>query len=132
MKIGRMIHWVDSPLVFILIFVGAIPLILIRLLGFLFFASTTSTWAIVPAVALGALLAVSRLPQPVRRYGALALLMAYLFSVYFHGWPNLMFRLADGRDARYEGAEAVLIALLVMQCFMRTGAGADKRTRTEQ
>lgn len=118
MKFGRMIPLIDSPLIFTLLCVVAIPVTLFRLFGVLFFASTISGWAVVPAVAVGALLAVSRLPQPARGCGAIALLVSYLCSVYFHGWADLMDRLAEGRDAVFDGTEAALVALLVVQCLM--------------
>ena len=47
MKLGRLI---ESPQVFALLCVIAVPIVLFRLFGVLFFAGTISKWAVVPAL----------------------------------------------------------------------------------
>lgn len=107
-----------SRLTFILLCIGAVPLIFLRLFGFLFFASTISNWAALPAAAIVLLIGIAALPVPQRAVWASLCLMAYLLSVYFHGWPNLTRRLAEGGDAFFEGSEALLILTLWLRCVL--------------
>ena len=125
MKAMRLLQWLDSPRLFALLCVAAIPLILFRLFGFLFFASTISDWAIVPALVLCGLIASCRMPQPARNVAAAALLLAYLCSVFFHGWPNLMARLNDGGDPTFEAAEALVLGLLALQLLLSQSRWLD-------
>jgi hypothetical protein len=109
------------PLLALLLCLVAVPLILLRLFGVLFFVDTISVWAIVPAVAIIALLALANTSQPIRRGGAVLVFTSYLASVFFHGWPNLMERLAEGGNGLFEGAEAILILILVSLCMAFRG-----------
>jgi len=118
-RAGRLLAALASPPMFVLLCVVSIPLILLRLFGVLFFAATTSGWAVVPAIALGALLGASHLPLPVRRVIALVALVLYGCSLYFHGWGNIADRLAEGGDPFLDGLEASLLALLALRCVMQ-------------
>ena len=116
MERKRLYERLDAPL-FVGLCIVAIPVILLRLFGLLFFAGTISNWAIVPAIALAGLLAASRASQAVRRACSIAFVLPYVFSVYFHGWGSLIARLAEGRDGVFEGMEAALILLLGLQSW---------------
>ena len=107
-----------NPLVYVLACLAAIPVILFRSFAFLYFASTTSSWAIVPALALAALMLVSRLPGRIRSVCAIILLAWYGCSVYFDGWQTVMHRLAQGDSAPFEVTEAALIMVLALQCML--------------
>jgi hypothetical protein len=115
---GRVLSVLQSmPLLILLCLVG-VPLVLLRLFGVLFFASTTSLWAVIPALALGVLLATSVAPSPMGRILAVSMLCAYLCSLYFYGWPDLMHRLAEEGDATLDGLEGALIFLLVTRSLL--------------
>lgn len=107
-----------NPLVHVLACLAAIPVILFRSFAFLYFASTTSSWAIVPALALAGLIVVSRLRGRFRRLCALVLLAWYGCSVCFDGWQMVMHRLAQGDSAPFEVTEAALIMVLALQCML--------------
>lgn len=85
-----------NPLLYVLACLLAVPVMALRCFAFLYFASTTSNWAIVPALALAALIVVSRLHGRLRGIGALVLLAWYGCSMYFDGWHTIMARLAEG------------------------------------
>jgi hypothetical protein len=101
------------------LWIVAIAVVLLRLFGFLYFASTLSNWAIVPAISLSALLAAPWVAPRLRRAYAAVFVLAYLSSVYFHGWADLMARLAEGQSGIYEGTEAACILLLGLLCWRR-------------
>ena len=107
-----------NPLLYVLACLLAIPMIAFRCFAFLYFASTISSWAIVPALALAALILVSRVRGRIRRALALALLAWYACSLYFDGWHTVMTRLAEGSSAPFEAVEAALIAFLTVQCLL--------------
>ena len=107
-----------NPLVYVLACLAAMPVILFRSFAFLYFASTTSNWAIVPALALAGLIVVSRLRGRFRRLCALVLLAWYGCSVCFDGWQTVMHRLEQGYSAPFEVTEAVLILFLAAQCLL--------------
>jgi len=107
-----------NPLLYVLACLMAIPVILFRGFAFLYFASTMSSWAIVPALALAALIAVSRLPGRIRSVFAIVLLAWYGCSLYFDGWEVVMSRLAKGASAPFEVTEAALIIALTVQCLL--------------
>jgi len=106
-----------SPIAFAVLCAVAVPLILFRLFGVLFFAATISGWAVVPAITLGALIAVSPLPSPMRRGVAAIALVLYGCSLYFHGWGNLADRLAEGRTPVFEALEATMLVALALRYF---------------
>jgi hypothetical protein len=108
-----------------LLWIAAVPLIFLRLFGVLFFVQSTSVWAVVPAIVLSALLVLPHAARRPRQWGALALLAAYLCSVYLDGWNNLIYRLANGGAFPFEVLEAALIFVLVVLC-LRAYAG-DKQ-----
>ena len=107
-----------NPLLYVLACLAAVPVIAFRCFAFLYFASTISNWAIVPALALAALIAVSRVRGRIRRALALALLAWYGCSLYFDGWRTIMARLAEGSSAPFEAVETALIVFLTMQCLL--------------
>jgi len=106
-----------SPIVFAVLCAVAVPLILFRLFGVLFFASTISGWAVIPAITLGTLIAVYPLPRPMRRGVAAIGLVLYGCSLYFHGWGNLADRLAEGGTLVFEALEATILVALALRCF---------------
>ena len=108
---------VQSIPLFAAVCVAAVPLILLRLFGVLFFASTTSMWAIVPALTLGALLVVAAHSPARRGVFATALLGAYLCSFLFHGWSDMKLRLDEGQSNLLDVLEAGLILVLVLRCL---------------
>ena len=107
-----------NPLLYVLACLAAVPVILFRCFAFLYFASTTSNWALVPALALAALIVVSRLRGRIRRPCALVLLAWYGCSLYFDGWHTVTSRLAEGSSAPFEVTEAALILFLAVQCLL--------------
>jgi len=109
-----------NPLLYVLAWLAAVPMIAFRCFAFLYFASTISNWAIVPALALAALILVSRVRGRIRRALALALALLawYGCSLYFDGWHTVMARLAEGSSAPFEAVEAALIAFLTVQCLL--------------
>jgi hypothetical protein len=100
-----------------LLWIAAIPLIFLRLFGVLFFVQSTSILAVVPAIVLSVLLLLPQAARRPRQWGALALLAAYLCSVYLDGWNNLRYRLANGGTFPFEVLEATLIFVLVVLCL---------------
>lgn len=110
--------WVaQSGPLFVVVCLFAAPLILLRLFGFLFFASTSSIWALVPAVTLCALLVVAgRMPSG-RRVVAVTGMAAYLGSVLFHGWADMRFRRGQGQSTLLDVLEAVPIFILFARCL---------------
>jgi hypothetical protein len=106
----------NSVPTFAVLCIVAVPLVLLRLFGYLFFASTTSTWAIVPALVLGSLIPVAVKPFSRRGAVAIALGTGYLCSVLFHGWADLQFRLSEGQSGVFDGVEALLILILMARC----------------
>ena len=107
-----------NSLLYALACLAAVPVIAFRCFAFLYFASTISNWAIVPALALAALIAVSRVRGRIRRALALALLAWYGCSLYFDGWHTIMARLAEGSSAPFEAVETALIVFLTVQCLL--------------
>lgn len=107
-----------NPLLYVLACLAAVPVILFRCFAFLYFASTASNWALVPALALAALIVVSRLTGRLRIICALVLLAWYGCSLYFDGWHTVTSRLAEGSSAPFEVTEAALIVFLAVQCLL--------------
>lgn len=107
-----------NPLLYVLACLLAVPVMALRCFAFLYFASTTSNWAIVPALTLAALIAVSRLRGRQRSICALVLLAWYGCSMYFDGWHTIMARLAEGGSAPFEAVETALIVFLTVQCLL--------------
>jgi hypothetical protein len=106
----------SAPL-FALVCLVAAPLILLRLTGVLFFASTTSMWAVVPAITLCALIAVA-IRKPAKSGGiATALVAMYLCSVLLHGWADMTFRLGQGQSNFLDLLEAALVLILFARCL---------------
>lgn len=113
------------PVLALLVFL-AIPLVALRLFGYLFFASTTSTWAVIPALVLGLLCLLATRPFPRRRVVVIALAALYLLSVYSYGWADLRFRLSEGQSGNLDGVEALLILVFVLRCVV---GGGSKQSR---
>ena len=118
-RLGGVLGFLDSAPVRLMLCLVAAPVIFLRLFGFLFCLTTISNWAILPAIALGGLLAISFWPHAARRRLAVALLSAYMASVYFYGWCDLMNRRAGGQDSVFDVVEATSIVLLTLQCLVR-------------
>lgn len=114
---GVLTRAVQSVPVIAIVCVVAVPLILLRLFGVLFFASTTSMWATVPALTLGSLLFISSRPVARRGIIAIGLIAAYLCSVLFYGWADMKLRLDEGQSNWLDILEAALISVLVARCF---------------
>lgn len=106
----------SGPL-FVVVCLLSAPLILLRLFGYLFFASTTSIWALVPAVTLCALLVVAGRMSSGRRIMAIAWMSVYVCSVLFHGWADITFRLGQGQSSFLDGLEVALVFILVARCL---------------
>ena len=113
MGAGIITKAVHSVPVFVLVCIVAVPMVLFRLFGVLFFASTTPMWALVPALTLGSLLIISGHMNTKRCIVAICLVVAYLGSVYFHGWADMKFRLDEGQSNWFDILEASLILVLV-------------------
>lgn len=113
---GALTRAVQSVPVFAMVCVVAVPLILLRLFGVLFFASTTSMWATIPAITLGSLLIISSRLIARRGIIAIGLMAAYLCSVFFYGWADMRFRLNEGQSNWLDILEAGLISFLVARC----------------
>jgi len=95
----------------------AVPVILLRLFGVLFFGGATSMWATVPALTLGALIAVAGNMPAKRRIIAAGLMAAYLCSILFDGWIGIKIRLDEGQDLYFDVFEAALIMILFTRCL---------------
>ena len=107
-----------NPLLYVLACLAAVPVILFRCFAFLYFVSTASNWALVPALTLAALIVVSRLRGRLRIICALVLLAWYGCSLYFDGWHTVTSRLAEGSSAPFDVTEAALIVFLAVQCLL--------------
>lgn len=113
-----LLQLVASPAAFAALCAVAIPLILFRLFGVMFFAETISAWAVIPAITLCALIFASPLPSPMRRGVAVIALILYGCSLYFHGWDNLADRPAEGGTPVFEALEATMLSALALRCFI--------------
>lgn len=116
----------QSQPVFAVTLVVAVPLILLRLFGVLFFASTTPMWAVIPALTLGSLLVVSSQLAFGRRIMATILGAIYLCSVFFYGWADMKTRLDEGQGNWFDVLEASVILVLMVRCL--TTQPAARRT----
>lgn len=112
-----------------------IALVLLRLFGVLFFWSEVSKWAIVPAITIIALLLATNLRQRPRRLLAGTLLLWYILSVYFEGWDVVMKQITEGANlgvVALDAAEAALIALFALFCFLPRGQPRTTDRRTDE
>lgn len=117
-----------SATALVLLLLASIPVALMRLFGILFFAGTESPWAVVPLVALVGLMVLSFCSVLFRATGAIVLLSAYLCSVYFHGWEDLMKRIAGGQNGVFDTTEAVLVFMMTAYCLLHK---QDRRYATD-
>lgn len=101
------------------LFAVATAVVLLRLFGVLFFGSTASVWALVPAIVLIGLMVLPYRSQPVRGRVAVVLALAYLASLYFYSWRFLMADLAEGGNVAFEATEAIAIGILVALCVRK-------------
>lgn len=106
----------------------SVPLVMLRLFGVLFFADTISGWAAVPAIVICVLLVLPAAPHPWRTIVALTSLAAFVCSLYFHGWPTALARLAGGSDVVLEIIEAILIVFLALRSLTRRSLSAPSPT----
>lgn len=117
---STLVSILQSGPLFLLLCILAVPMVLIRLFGFLFFAATTSLWALVPALVLAALIPLSSMAQSCPRIIAAGLLCAYLLSVLLHGWWAAWSRIAGGQSALLDCFEAAMILFLTARCLLNT------------
>jgi len=104
--------------------VAAVPIVLLRVLGGLFFLTTTPVWAYVPAAVLAALVAIAYRPFAGRRALAALCLALYVTSLTLHGWEDMHFRLEQGGDAMLDLIEAGLILVLLLRSMVPTSSNA--------
>lgn len=98
--------------VYYLLALGSIVLILFRLFGVLFFATSSSFWLAVPAgVLLLMLLIAGDKPGPGWMVAVACAL--YLLSYWYGGWDRLRLRLSNGAEPIPDLPELVLIVLLL-------------------
>jgi len=114
MKRRRVVELVWCLPLCVLLCIATIAVVLFRLFSVTFFWSTTSAWAVVPAFVIIALLFVGSLTRVARRYGAAALVVCYLCSIYFDGWRIIVTRIADGGNAWFEGTETAIIVVFAL------------------
>lgn len=99
----------------LIIIVGGL-LIIIRLGGVLFFLSSMTVWSVVPALTIAGLLALLLGAVPPKLSVCMGLLFAYLLSVYYFVWEDVLEKLADNRWPIFEFGEAGLIFILTAYC----------------
>lgn len=109
-----------SALTFLVLCIAAVLLALLRLFGYIFFLSNTSTWAVVPALVLAGLVLVTIKPFSGHGIVAIALGVAYLVSVIVYGWADLQFRLSEGQSGTLDVVEALLILCFVARCVFQS------------
>jgi hypothetical protein len=114
MKRRRVVELICCLPLCALLCVATIAVVLFRLFSVTFFWTTTSTWAVVPALVIIALLFVGSLTRVAGRYAAAALVVCYLCSIYFDGWRIVVTRIADGGNAWLEGTETAIIVSLAL------------------
>jgi len=102
-----------------------IAVVLLRLFGVIFFWASTSTWAVVPALVIVAMLFVAGLAQSPRRYLVSVLAICYLCSIYFDGWPSVTARIAEGGSAWLEVTEAVVVGIFLLLNLVGDGRMSD-------
>jgi hypothetical protein len=112
-------EFIWSPPVCAVFCIVIIAVVLLRLFGFVFFGSTTSKWALVPALVMIAMLCAANFDQKTQRYLAAVLVLCYLCSIYFYGWRILVERIADGGSVGLEGTEAAIIAVFALLYMIR-------------
>ncbi|WP_323143597.1 hypothetical protein [Massilia phyllosphaerae] len=128
MKRRRVVELVWCLPLCALLCVATIAVVLFRLFSVTFFWTTTSAWAVVPALVIIALLFVGGLTRAARRYAAAALVVCYLGSVYFDGWRTIVTRIADGGNAWFEGTETAIILFFALLHQIPNGRLNDPAT----
>lgn len=103
-------------------------LVLTRLFGILFFWGDNSYWALVPTIAIFALLLAVVLRKAARRLLAGTCVLWYLCSMYFDGWDAVVDMAANGHYAWFEAAEAALITVLGLACVLSRDQSATTRS----
>lgn len=112
-----------------LLLLVAAALVLLRLFGFLFFASSTSFWALVPAIVLGLLIGSSVRSFPGRRAVSIGLILLYLASLYSYEWERLSNRVANGQSLVQDVVEIALIVTLFARSAILGQAGMGARSQ---
>lgn len=103
---------------FLLLLIGALPLIALRLFGLLFFLTTTPLWAGAPSVTLLVLLFVA---SGAKRPSMILFIIAigiFVASVVFHGWDDLKWRIANEGSAEFDVLELLVILLLSIRTLI--------------
>jgi hypothetical protein len=118
--------------VLVLFFVGvvicAIGLAMLRLFGVLFFLDDTPLWAAVPALVSLILVCFcfsSYRPSLVLCFG---LLIAYILSMYFYVWGDLVWRFSASGIRLLDVIEIVVISLLFIRCFSLAVKGQQAKS----
>lgn len=112
-----------------LLLLVAAALVLLRLFGFLFFASSTSFWALVPAIVLGLLIGSSLRSFRGQRAFAVGLILLYLASLHFYEWERLSNRVANGQSLVQDFIEIALIVILFARSAILGHVGRGARSQ---
>ena len=115
-----------------LLCVATPAVVLFRLFSVTFFWTTTSTWAVVPAFVIIALLFVGSLTRVARRYAVAVLVVWYLCSIYFDGWRTIITRIAAGGNAWFEGTETAIIVFFALLHLIPNGRLNDQAISQRQ
>lgn len=107
-----------SPIGYVLLVLATIPLVGIRLFGFLFFLDSNSGWVAAPALALVILVTVSAGATRPRLSLIGVAIALYGMSVIFHGWYDLKWRLANDGSGTFDVCELVLVVLLLHRSLL--------------
>ena len=109
-----------SDRLYAILCLAAIVLIPLRLFGVLFFLSTISSWAFMPAVTIAALLALAKGPRPPPLWACLAVLTGFCLGIVLFLWEDTLARMEEGQLTWFDAAEAVSIALLFLRAWALT------------
>ena len=106
-------------LIYLAIIFVAAGLILVRFMGWLFFASTLPLWVLVPIFAILGLLAQLLGSGRPRLIVTIILFGAYLLSVIFYGWDSMMARLnVHHEPITFDLVEAAIIIFFTVNCVV--------------
>jgi hypothetical protein len=103
----------------VLLTLTVIAVICFRVFAYAFVSASPPFWALVPAGVLAGLLILLLVRQPVRRVGAVLLLVLYLCSIVFFGWRHVTQQIALDGPIVFDLFEAVLIVLLAVPSLVK-------------
>lgn len=94
------------------VYVVAALLVLLRLFGMLFFVSTVSIWALVPAIAISGLLALSIRSARLSVLGSLLMICLYVVYWIMYGGASALERIDDQGSILVDSLEIAVVLFL--------------------